>query len=132
MEILWIILFILLGTMVASFLNVCMDRLPGKQSIIFPASHCPACQRRLAFFDLIPVFSYLWLKGKCRYCRSPIPGRILMVEVGTGALFGYLYWYYGFQIELPTIIFYSCLFIVLMVIDWEHGLILNKIVFFNF
>jgi len=52
-----------------------------------------------------------------------------MVEIGTGILFGYLYWYYGFRIELPIIMLYSCLFIVLLVIDWEHGLILNKIVY---
>jgi leader peptidase (prepilin peptidase)/N-methyltransferase len=51
------------------------------------------------------------------------------VEIGTGALFGYLYWHYGLSIELAVTAFYCCLFIVLMVIDWEHGLILNKIVY---
>jgi leader peptidase (prepilin peptidase)/N-methyltransferase len=129
MQALWIALFILLGIIVASFLNVCIDRLPKGQSLVFPASHCPVCQRRLALLDLIPVFSYLWLRGRCRYCKAPIPKRILIVEVSTGILFSYLYWYYGFQIELPILMLYSCLFIVLLVIDWEHGLILNKIVY---
>jgi len=123
------IIFILLGIIVASFLNVCVDRLPGNESLLFPASHCASCHRRLAKKDMIPVFSYLWLRGRCRYCQASIPRRILWVEIGTGALFGYLYWHYGLSIELAVTAFYCCLFIVLMVIDWERGLILNKIVY---
>jgi leader peptidase (prepilin peptidase)/N-methyltransferase len=127
MEAILIVIFILLGITVASFLNVCIDRLPTNESLLFPASHCASCHRRLAKKDLIPVFSYLWLHGRCRYCQASIPRRILWVEIGTGALFGYLYWHYGLSIELAVTAFYCCLFIVLMVIDWEHGLILNKI-----
>lgn len=129
-----IVIFILLGMIIASFLNVCIDRLPSNESILFPASHCASCNRRLTTKDLIPVFSYLWLRGRCRYCQAPIPRRILWVETGTGALFGYLYWHYmvwqqGLGVELAIAAFYCCLFIVLMVIDWEQGLILNKIVY---
>ena len=129
MEALFIIVFTLLGMAVASFLNVCIDRLPSSQSLLFPASHCVSCRHRLAIKDLIPVFSYLWLRGRCGYCQAPIPRRILWVEIGTGLLFGYLYWHYGLSIELAVAAFYCCLFIVLMVIDLEHGLILNKIVY---
>jgi len=134
MEAILIVIFTLLGMVVASFLNVCIDRLPSNESLLFPASHCASCHRRLVIKDLIPVFSYLWLRGRCRYCQAPIPRRILWVEIGTGALFGYLYWHYmvwhhGLGIELALTAFYSCLFIVLMVIDLEHGLILNKIVY---
>ncbi len=129
MEAVFIVIFILAGMIVASFLNVCIDRLPSNESLLFPASHCASCQRRLAIKDLIPVFSYLWLRGRCRYCQAPIPRRILWVEIGTGALFGYLYWHYGLSIQLAVSAFYCCLFIVLMVIDLEHGLILNKVVY---
>jgi leader peptidase (prepilin peptidase)/N-methyltransferase len=129
MEGIWITVFTLLGMAVASFLNVCIDRLPAGESLLFPTSHCASCHHRLAIKDLVPVFSYLWLRGRCRYCSAPIPRRLLWVEVGTGALFGYLYWHYGLSIELAVITFYCCLFITLMVIDLEHGLILNKIVY---
>jgi len=134
MEAALIVIFVLVGMTVASFLNVCIDRLPANQSLIFPASHCSSCQRRLAVKDLIPVFSYLWLRGRCRYCQAQIPKRILWVELGTGLLFGYLAWHYMVWqhapgIELAVAAFYCCLFIVLMVIDLEQGLILNKIVY---
>ncbi len=129
MEAIFIVVFALLGMTVASFLNVCMDRLPSNESLLFPASHCASCHHRLAIKDLIPIFSYLWLHGRCRYCRAPIPRRILGVEIGTGLLFGYLYWHYDLSIELAVAALYCCLFIVLMVVDLEHGLILNKVVY---
>jgi leader peptidase (prepilin peptidase)/N-methyltransferase len=134
MEAILIVIFFLLGMSLASFLNVCIDRLPAHQSLVYPPSHCDACNRRLAVKDNIPIFSYLWLRGRCRYCGAAIPRRILWVELGTAILFGYLYWHYmvwhnGSGIELAVAALYFCLFIVLMVIDWEKGLILNKIVY---
>lgn len=125
----WITVSALLGMAVGSFLNVLIDRLPAGQSLAFPASHCVSCQRRLSAKDLIPVFSYLWLRGRCRYCQATIPRRLLWVELGTGALFGYLYWYYGFSIGLAIVTFYCCLFLVLMVIDLEHHILPNKLVY---
>ena len=129
MEAVWIVVAALLGMAVGSFLNVVIDRLPGGKSLLFPASHCVSCQRRLAIKDLIPVFSYLWLRGRCRYCRAFIPKRILWVEIGTGILFAYLYWNYGLSTELGVAAFYCCLFLVLLVIDLEHGIIPNKLVY---
>jgi leader peptidase (prepilin peptidase)/N-methyltransferase len=129
MEAVLIVVFGLLGMVIASFLNVCIDRLPANQSLISPPSHCPTCNHRLAIKDLIPVFSYLWLRGRCRYCGAPIPRRILWVELGTAVLFALACWQYGLSVELAIALFYSCIFIVIMVIDWERGLILNKIVF---
>jgi len=123
------ILFVLLGMAVGSFLNVVIDRLPNNESLISPPSHCPSCQRRLMIRDNIPVFSYLWLRGRCRYCQAPIPRRILWVEAGTSLIFGYLFWHYGLTIQLALTILYSALFLVLAVIDLEHGLILNRIVY---
>lgn len=129
MEVVWIIISALLGMAVGSFLNVCIDRLPSGESLLFPPSQCTSCHRRLAIKDLIPVFSYLWLRGRCRYCQASLPRRLLWVEIGTGILFAYLYWHYGLSAELAVVAFYCCLFFILMVIDLEHGLILNKVVY---
>ena len=129
MAILLAVLFGLVGVAVGSFLNVCIDRLPGGKSLVYPPSHCDACKRRLAPGDLVPVFSYLWLRGRCRYCQALIPRRVFLVELGTGLLFAGLYLYYGLGAELAVTLFYSSLFIVIGVIDLECGLILNKIVY---
>ena len=129
MEIMLTVFFALLGAFVGSFLNVCIDRLPAGKSVIYPPSHCDACRHRLAPKDLVPVFSYLWLRRRCRYCQAPIPRRLLWVEVGSGLLFAFTYWHYGLSVDFAVITSYCCLFIVLMVIDWEHKLILNKIVY---
>jgi leader peptidase (prepilin peptidase)/N-methyltransferase len=128
-EILGIFLFALIGLAVGSFLNVCIDRLPQNKSIAYPPSHCEACQHKLAVKDLIPVFSYLRLRGRCRYCQAAIPRRIFWVELATGLIFALLYWHYGLSAELGIMIFYTCLFIIIFVIDLEHGLILNKVIY---
>lgn len=83
------------GLAVGSFLNVCIDRLPRGQSLLHPRSHCPACKTPLATRDLVPVLSYLRLRGKCRYCSAPIPKRVLFVEAGTGLLFVLLWNLFG-------------------------------------
>ena len=123
------VIFGLFGMVVGSFLNVCIDRLPIGGSLLRPASHCPTCHQRLALKDLIPVFSYLWLHGRCRYCRSPIPKRTLWVELGTGLMFAFLWWLCGPTPELGIASFYWCLLTIILVIDLERGLILNKIVY---
>ncbi len=129
MNILGLVLFFLFGLAVGSFLNVCIDRLPSGMSIISPPSHCPSCHHKLLVKDLIPVFSYLWLKGHCRYCNTPIPKRLLWVELSTGALFTFLYWQYSLSWQLAITIFYFALLLILMVIDLEQGIIPNKIIY---
>lgn len=123
------ILFILFGLFTGSFLNVCIDRLPRGESIVFPPSHCESCNHKLGVLDLVPVFSLLWLRGHCRYCGARIPVRLLVVEAVTGILFGYLYWQYGFSLELAALIIYTGMMIVIFVIDLENQLVLNKVVF---
>ncbi len=129
MEVLSIIGFAVLGIAVGSFLSVCADRLPRNESILNPPSHCELCHHRLAAKDLIPVCSYLWLKGRCRYCQGSIPKGLFWVELATGIIFPFLYWWCGLSVELAVMAFYACLFIVIFVIDLEHGLILNKVVY---
>ena len=136
MEVVCVTGFALLGLVVGSFLNVCIDRLPQNESIFLnPPSHCEACHHRLAARDLIPVFSYLWLKGHCRYCNAMIPRRVFWVELATGAIFAFLYWWcvvlnpeLGLKV-FGVMAFYSCLFIVIFVVDLERWLILNKVVY---
>jgi leader peptidase (prepilin peptidase)/N-methyltransferase len=128
-EIVLIILFALLGLAIGSFLNVCIDRLPRNESIVLPPSHCEACQHKLAAKDNIPVFSYLRLRGRCRYCQASIPRRVFWVELVTALTFALLCWHYGLAAELGFMIFCACLFIIIFVIDLEHGLILNKVVY---
>ncbi|MGQ9546480.1 MAG: prepilin peptidase [Dehalococcoidia bacterium] len=129
MEILVTWLFAVFGLAVGSFLNVCIDRLPANESILNPPSHCAVCQRKLAPQDLIPVFSYVRLRGRCRYCQAAIPRRLFWVELATAVIFALLSWRYALSVELGIMAFYACLFIIVFVIDLEHGLILNKVVY---
>jgi len=77
----------LLGLCVGSFLNVCIHRLPTGQSIVRPASHCTSCQTPIAWYDNIPVASYLILGGRCRRCGEPFSARYMVVELATGLIF---------------------------------------------
>ena len=129
MEIIYIVIFGILGTAIGSFLNVVIDRLPAGKSIAYPPSSCDACQHRLSWLDLFPVFSYLFLRGRCRYCKAKIPQRIFWVELGTGLLTAFLFWRFGWKPILPVSIVYSSVLIAIAVIDLKHQLILNKIVY---
>ncbi len=117
------------GTAIGSFLNVCADRLPLGQSLVFPPSHCPSCQTRLRATDLVPVVSYLALRGKCRYCGARIPLRILLVEMVTGILFAVIWARYGGTYEGIALLGYVSLFLLVFIMDLEHGVIPNLIVF---
>lgn len=119
----------LTGLAVGSFLNLVIDRMPLGQSIISPPSHCPGCQRHIPPWDLVPLLSYLWLRGRCRYCRATIPWRLPVVEVGTGVLFGLVAYLTGSSIDTLVVLVYACFFVVIIFIDLDHRLILNKIVF---
>lgn len=122
-------LFALLGLFVGSFLNVCIDRLPQGKSIINPPSHCSACNHKLGILDLVPLFSYLWLHGRCRYCDAPIPLRLPVVEGVTSLLFTFLYWEFGLGLELGISLIYACLLIIIFVIDLENQLVLDKVTY---
>jgi leader peptidase (prepilin peptidase)/N-methyltransferase len=129
MEIFRLAIFTLLGIAFGSFLNVVIDRLPVGGSLLLPPSHCDACGRRLAAWDMLPVFSYLWLRGRCRSCGARIPFRVLLVELLGGLLFFLAFWRFGLSAEFAVTAFWGCVFLVIIFIDWEHKLILNKITY---
>ncbi len=83
----WPLFALVLGLLVGSFLNVVIHRVPRGESVVYPPSRCPHCGHPLGPADLVPVLSYLALRGKCRYCHSPIRGRYPLVEALTGGLF---------------------------------------------
>ncbi|HUV94221.1 MAG TPA: prepilin peptidase [Anaerolineae bacterium] len=118
----------LIGLLVGSFLNTVIDRAPERRSLLRPPSHCANCRRRLSFLELVPVLSYLVLRGRCRDCGARIPRRILWVEVASGLLFAFLWHTYGLSVRLATATVYSCLMLVILVIDLERRLVLNVIV----
>jgi len=95
MEAAWFIFVLAVGACVGSFLNVVIYRLPRGESIVFPGSHCPHCGRHIAWFDNVPLVSYLVLRARCRACKAPISPRYILVEATTIVLVGGLYaWYY--------------------------------------
>ncbi len=122
-------IFGILGAVIGSFLNVVIDRLPAGKSIAYPPSSCDACQHRLSWPDLFPVFSYLFLRGRCRYCKAKIPQRVFWVELGTGLLTGYLFYRFGWTPILPVMIVYCSALIAIGMIDLKDGLIFPAIVF---
>src|SRR5512141_1443370 len=83
----WSVVFFILGTMVGSFLNVCIHRLPLGQSIVSPPSHCPHCRYSIPWYLNMPLITWLYLRGKCRNCGAPISPRYFLVELLTGLLF---------------------------------------------
>ena len=124
-----VIFFTLIGIAIGSFLNVCIDRLPTRKSLVSPPSHCDACQRRLGLLDLVPILSYLILRGRCRYCGTRIPIRVLLVEFLAGLIFFLAFWRFGLSAQFGVTVFWCCVFLVIIFIDWEHKLILNVITY---
>lgn len=100
-------IFIFIWTCLWLFYNVVGLRVPQKESIVHPPSHCPKCQRRLTVLDLVPVLSYVFLGGKCRSCGNKISWVYPFIELMTGVLFAFAYWQLGWGIELIVAFFLS-------------------------
>jgi len=118
-----IILIILFGLAWGSFLNVLIYRIPKKMSLLTPPSSCPECHKKIKSYHNIPVFSYIWLKGRCRYCGAKIPLSYPLVEMMTPLAFILIYGKFSLSLHF----FISCLFasalIVLCVIDYNHQIL---------
>jgi leader peptidase (prepilin peptidase)/N-methyltransferase len=118
---------VMIGCAVGSFLDVCIYRLPRRESLAWPGSHCPQCNTPIAWYDNLPVVSYLVLRGRCRRCAARIPVRYLVVELVTGALFVGLVSLYPPGPLLASRLIFGCALIVLFAIDLEHHILPNVI-----
>jgi leader peptidase (prepilin peptidase) / N-methyltransferase len=125
----WSLTFFVFGTIVGSFLNVVIHRLPLEQSVISPPSHCPHCKYSIPWFLNIPLLTWLWLRGKCKNCSAPISPRYFMVELLTGVAFLACWLVFG-RVSTAVALIY-CLFLAGLIaatfIDFEHFIIPDQI-----
>ncbi|RMF83774.1 MAG: prepilin peptidase [Nitrospirae bacterium] len=116
-----------LGLIVGSFLNVCIHRLPRRESVVSPPSHCPACGRRIRPWDNVPVLAWLWLRGRCRDCGARISIRYPLVEAANGGLWGIVAWTYGPTLEAVAVACFLSALLVVTLIDLDHQIIPDRI-----
>jgi len=123
-----IIIFIL-GSVVGSFLNVCIHRMPLEQSIVSPGSHCPFCKKPIPWYDNIPLLSYLILGGRCRFCKEKISLRYFIVELLTAVLFVIILRHFGLgnPVQYLSYIVLVSLLIVATFVDIQHRIIPDEI-----
>jgi leader peptidase (prepilin peptidase)/N-methyltransferase len=116
-----------MGLAFGSFLNVCIYRLPLGLSVITPRSACPKCKEPIAFYDNMPVVSWLILRGRCRHCDAKISARYLMIELLTGLMFVACYGYFGFTLSTLKYCAFSFLLLGLIFTDAETKLLPDKL-----
>ncbi len=120
---LYLICLFIFGTVVGSFLNVCIHRLPRGRSIILPPSCCPGCGQKLSLADLIPILGYVFLKGKCRHCRTSISIRYPLVEFLCGSLFILVKPFFPAPLDFIFNLIFISFLIVVFFVDLEHYVI---------
>jgi leader peptidase (prepilin peptidase)/N-methyltransferase len=118
-----------LGLAVGSFLNVVIYRVPRKESVVRPRSHCPSCGTQLADRDNIPVLSWVLLRGRCRTCGERISARYPLVELATAALFVAVGLRFGPDWAVPAFLLFFASLLAISLIDLEHYIIPNRIVY---
>ena len=114
---------VVFGLVIGSFLNVCIYRIPEKKSIITPPSSCPYCEKRIRFYDNIPLLSYLFLRGRCRHCGRSISWQYPAVEGLTGLLSLFLYIRYGLSFQYLFMLAFVALLVAISFIDVRHQII---------
>lgn len=119
--------FFILGTIFGSFYNVVGYRIPKGESLLYPSSHCPNCNHKLSWYELIPIFSFLFLKRKCKKCKKKISWFYPVFEFLTGVLFAVSFVIFGFSLEcLYSIVFISMLLIII-ISDYQTMIIPDSI-----
>lgn len=129
MKLFFILLF---GLIIGSFLNVCIYRIPNKQSIFFPSSHCTHCLNKLSVLDLFPIISYVLLKGNCRYCNEKISIQYPIIEIINTLLYFILFCKFGINAEFFCCAFFSSLLVIVFTIDLNNKIIPNGIILTGF
>jgi len=124
-----VLLAAVVGLVFGSFANVCVHRIPNGQSIAFPGSHCPKCSHSIAFYDNIPLFSWLFLSGKCRHCKVAISWRYPLLELVMGLSWGLLAYHFGASMMLLEAICLFSLLWILTFIDLETFLLPDLLTF---
>lgn len=125
----------ILGLIIGSFLNVVIVRLKAKKQFLTGHSQCPQCGHQLAWLDLIPILSFLFLRGKCHYCKAKISWQYPLMEIATGLIFFIGYWHYLTvsdslnQLIISYLIYlvFSCFLLIIFVYDLKYYLILDKV-----
>jgi leader peptidase (prepilin peptidase)/N-methyltransferase len=113
-----ILIFVFLfGSVIGSFLNVCITRIPEGVSIVAPGSRCPQCLTPIKWYDNVPIFGWMWLRAKCRTCALPISPMYPLIEMGTALLFVAVYSRFGLTQATVKWLFFLCLLIVLTITD---------------
>ena len=123
------IAFFILGSLWGSFSNVCIYRLPNNGNVAKGRSFCPNCKNKIKWFDNIPFFSYLFLKGKCRECSKPISFQYFIVELLSAISFVVIFHIYGASITTLLLLILSIFFIIIFFIDLKHFIIPNELTF---
>ncbi len=121
------ILVFIFGSVVGSFLNVCIHRMPLGESIVWPHSHCPKCKKKIPTYDNIPFLSYIALKGKCRFCKESISLRYPLVELLTALMFLVVFNRYGLSYDFFIFILFVCGLIIATFVDIQHRIIPDEI-----
>ncbi len=123
----WYVAVFVIGSVVGSFMNVCIYRLPRKLSIVFPPSSCPRCGSRIPWYDNIPLFGFLLLGGKCRFCKESISVRYPMVEFLAGLLAVLLFFKFQVSATFFAMFLFCAALLVVTFIDLEHRIIPDEI-----
>ena len=130
MKILYLIIFFIFGLFFGSFFTVIGLRLPQKVSFITGHSHCDKCNHDLTFIDMIPVFSYLFLRGRCRYCKEKVSPLSTFMEIFTGILFALAYYSFGFSYSLFIALGIVAMLIIITVSDMTYLVIPDEVLIF--
>lgn len=117
------------GSMIGSFLNVCIYRMPRNESIVKPRSRCPKCGVMIAWYDNIPILSWLVLRAKCRHCGQPISWMYPLVEALTGVLFLLVFWRFGFTLASPCYMALAGSMVLVTFVDLTDWTIPNQVTF---
>ncbi len=121
-----IVIFIF-GSIVGSFLNVCIHRMPLEQSVVKPRSHCSNCKKPIAWYDNIPLLSYFILRGRCRFCKKQFSFRYALVEFITACVFLFFYTKHGLGMNFVIYVLFLCGLIVATFVDIAHRIIPDEI-----